>query len=232
MPSGRPRRFKVPKIPEYSVSRLSVYYRCLKRLRRENLETVSSEKLAKRFGLNAAQIRKDLAYFGDFGVRGVGYRVRDLTRHLQEILGLNRSWPVALLGLGNLGQALLRYQGFEESGFRIVVGFDRDPYRLQGIDAVETEFRHVDDLESVLSDSNIEIAIVAIPGESAQEITDRLVAVGIRGILNFTPVTLSVPDHVNLRDVDLTFALENLAFYLTRRSEDEANEETTRAEIP
>jgi redox-sensing transcriptional repressor len=217
----QPRRLKTSRIPEHTISRLSIYFRCLRSLEEEKIETISSKQFARKFGLNAAQIRKDLAYFGEFGVRGVGYDVAELRQQIQTILGLTQPWPLAMVGLGNLGQALLRYRGFELSGFRIAVVFEKDKRKIAREPANGTQFHHIDEVEEVLRSSGIRIAILAVPAEDAQAVADRLVAAQIDGILNFAPVTLNVPSRVKVRTVDLTIALENLAFLLTHKDQDE-----------
>jgi redox-sensing transcriptional repressor len=211
---------KTTRIPEHTVSRLSIYFRCLRSLEEEKIETISSEQLARKFGLNAAQIRKDLAYFGEFGVRGVGYDVYALREQIQKILGLTQPWPVAMIGLGNLGQALLRYKGFELSGFRIAAVFEKDRRKLPREPVGGTRFHPIEDVEDVLRATGIRMAILAVPAEEAQSVTDRLVAANIDAILNFAPVSLLVPTSVKVRTVDLTIALENLAFFLTHRDEE------------
>ena len=208
---------KTSRIPEHTVSRLSIYFRCLRSLEEEKITTISSKQFARRFGLNAAQIRKDLAYFGEFGVRGVGYEVGALKAEIQRILGLTQPWPVCMVGLGNLGQALLHYRGFELSGFQIAVVFEKDKRKISRDPVNGTHFFHIDEVESVLRSSKIRIAILAVPAEEAQSVSDRLVAADIDAIVNFAPVTLKVPPTVKVRNVDLTIALENLAFFLTHR---------------
>lgn len=198
-----------------TVRRLSVYTRCLQQLEEDGVKTVSSQELAERFNLNSAQVRKDLAYFGEFGVRGIGYYVSGLRAELQRILGLDREWPVALVGFGNLGSALFGYRGFARQGFRIAVVFDQDPAKygreLNGVPILPAS-----DLGREIRARAIQIAVVAVPAEAAQAVTDQLVAAGIKAILNFAPVRIWVPRDVRLKDVDLTIELETLSFYLAR----------------
>jgi len=205
----------LPKIPEMTVRRLSVYTRCLLQLEEDGVKTVSSQELAERFNLNSAQVRKDLAYFGEFGVRGIGYYVSGLKAELQRILGLDREWPVALIGFGNLGSALFHYRGFGRQGFRIAAIFDDDPAKTGretgGVPIVATT-----QLIREIKTRGIQIAIVAIPAEGAQAVTDQLVAAGIRAILNFAPTRIRVPREVRLKDVDLSIELETLSFYLAK----------------
>ncbi|HXG15647.1 MAG TPA: redox-sensing transcriptional repressor Rex [Calidithermus sp.] len=213
-----PRRpsYRLPKVPEMTVRRLSIYTRCLLQLEEDGVKTVSSQELAERFNLNSAQVRKDLAYFGEFGVRGIGYYVSGLKAELQRILGLDREWPVALVGFGNLGSALFHYKGFARQGFRIVVIFDDDPAKAGrdvGVPVLPTSA-----LAREVKARGVQIGIVAVPAESAQTVTDQLVAAGIRAILNFAPTRLRVPRDVRLKDVDLSIELETLSFYLARSS--------------
>jgi redox-sensing transcriptional repressor len=171
--------------------------------------------MAERFNLNSAQVRKDLAYFGEFGVRGIGYYVAGLKAELQKILGLDRQWPVVLVGFGNLGSALFHYRGFGRQGFRIAAIVDDDPTKVaHEVDAVPVV--HSRDLAREVKARGIQIAIVAVPAESAQPVTDQLVAAGIRAILNFAPARLKVPREVRLKNVDLSIELETLSFYLAK----------------
>jgi redox-sensing transcriptional repressor len=213
-----PRRpnHRLPRVPEMTVRRLSIYTRCLLQLEEDGVKTVSSQELAERFNLNSAQVRKDLAYFGEFGVRGIGYYVSGLKAELQRILGLDREWPVALVGFGNLGSALYRYKGFARQGFRIVVIFDDDPAKIGrdvGVPVLPSSA-----LAREIRARGVQIAILAVPAESAQTVADQLVAAGIRAILNFAPTRLRVPRDVRLKDVDLSIELETLSFYLARSS--------------
>jgi redox-sensing transcriptional repressor len=206
---------RLPKIPEMTIRRLSVYTRCLLQLEEDGVKSISSQELAERFNLNSAQVRKDLAYFGEFGVRGIGYYVSGLKAELQKILGLDREWPVALVGFGNLGSALFHYRTFARQGFRIVVIFDEDPAKADraadGIPILSTRV-----LSREIRARGIQIAILAVPAEAAQPVTDLLVAAGIRALLNFAPTRLKVPRDVRLKDVDLSIELETLSFYLAR----------------
>ncbi|MEK7701054.1 MAG: redox-sensing transcriptional repressor Rex [candidate division NC10 bacterium] len=208
---------RLPKIPEMTIRRLSVYTRCLLQLEEDGVKTVSSQELAERFNLNSAQVRKDLAYFGEFGVRGIGYYVSGLKAELQKILGLDREWPVALVGFGNLGLALFHYKGFARQGFRIAVVVDDDPAKV-GRDVDHVPIVASRDLAREIRPHGIQIAIVAVPAESAQVVTDQLVAAGIRAVLNFAPMRLKVPRDVRLKNVDLSIELETLSFYLAKSS--------------
>jgi redox-sensing transcriptional repressor len=198
-----------------TIHRLSVYTRCLLQLEEDGVKTVSSQEMADRFGLNSAQVRKDLAYFGEFGVRGIGYYVAGLKAELQRILGLDRAWPVMLVGFGNLGSALFHYKGFGRQGFRIATIVDDDPAKVaREVDSVPVVSSR--DLAREVRARGIQIAIVAVPAESAQAVTDQLVGAGIRAILNFAPARLKVPREVRLQNVDLSIELETLSFYLAQ----------------
>ncbi len=200
-----------------TVRRLSVYTRCLQQLEEDGVRTVSSQELAERFNLNSAQVRKDLAYFGEFGVRGIGYYVSGLKAELQKILGLDREWPVALVGFGNLGAALCHYKGFARQGFRIAAVFDDDPAKVhREVDG--TPVFATRELAREVKARGIQIAIVAVPAESAQTVADALVEAGIKAVLNFAPARLRVPRDVRLQGVDLSIELETLSFYLAKGS--------------
>ncbi|HEX3177281.1 MAG TPA: redox-sensing transcriptional repressor Rex [Methylomirabilota bacterium] len=207
--------YRLPKIPEMTIRRLSVYTRCLLQLEEDNVKTVSSQELAERFNLNSAQVRKDLAYFGEFGVRGIGYYVIGLKTELQRILGLDRAWPVVLVGFGNLGSALFHYKGFGTQGFRIAAIVDDDPAKVaREVDSVPIIPSR--DMAREIKARSVQIAIVAVPAESAQPVTDQLVAAGIKAILNFAPARIKVPRDVRLKNVDLSIELETLSFYLAK----------------
>lgn len=212
-----PRRpsYRLPKIPEMTIRRLSVYTRCLQQLEEDGVKTVSSQELAERFNLNSAQVRKDLAYFGEFGVRGIGYYVAGLKAELQKILGLDREWPVALVGFGNLGSALFHYKGFARQGFRIAAIFDDDAAKI-GREVAGVQVFASAELGHQVRSRGIQIAIVAVPPEAAQQVTDRLVEAGIKAILNFAPSRLRAPRDARLKHVDLSIELETLSFYLAK----------------
>lgn len=206
---------KAIKIPEKTITRLSIYLRCMDELLEEGIESISSHELAERFGLNSAQVRKDLAYFGQFGVRGIGYYVKNLRLSLEKILGLSREWEVALVGLGNLGSALLTYKGFSQRGFRIDAIFDRDPEKI-GHSFNGLVAQSMTELIDTLQKKNIKIAMMAVPPTSAQGVADRLVQAGILGILNFAPTQINVPKNVKVKNVDLAVELRTLSFFLVR----------------
>ena len=177
---------------------------------------MSSQALAEQFHLNAAQIRKDLAYFGEFGVRGVGYYVRDLKRHLRQILGLDRRLRVAIIGAGNLGLALADYPGFRQEGFEIVALFDNQTAKVGQQSRSGVPIHDIQDLKKLARRDGVSIAVIAVPAHSAQRVVDLVIASGIKAVLNFSPGALQVPADVKLKSVDLTVSLESLSFYLAR----------------
>ena len=203
-------------VSELTTNRLSVYLRCLNQLEGAGVRTISSRALAEQFHLNAAQIRKDLAYFGEFGVRGVGYYVRDLKRHLRQILGLDRKLRVAIIGAGNLGLALADYPGFRQEGFEILALFDNLSAKVGQQSRGGVPIHDIHELRKLAKRDAVSIAVIAVPAPSAQSVVDLVVASGIRAILNFSPGTLDVPEGVKLKSVDLTVSLESLSFYLAR----------------
>jgi redox-sensing transcriptional repressor len=201
-------------VSELTTNRLSVYLRCLNVLDSSGVPTVSSQALAERFHLNAAQIRKDLAYFGEFGVRGVGYYVKDLRRHLREILGLHQHLAVAIVGAGNLGLALADYPGFRTDGFRIAALFDAAREKIGQQSRGGVPIHDIRQLRRIVRRERIRIAAVAVPAEAAQSVVNAVVAAGVKAILNFSPGALKVPSGVKLKSVDLTVSLESLSFFL------------------
>ncbi len=205
------------RIPEATVARLPVYLRCLLEVVDAKTPTISSERLAEMAGVNAAKVRKDLSYLGSYGTRGVGYDVEYLFLHINRVLGLTQDWPVVIVGVGNLGHALANYGGFSARGFRIVALLDADRNRV-GEMVAGVAVRHVDDLADVAAEHDIAIGIIATPAESAQDVADRLVEVGVNSILNFAPAVITVPADVSLRKVDLSIELQILAFYQQRRA--------------
>lgn len=202
---------KTLKIPEATIIRLSVYSRYLTEVDRKGIITISSGDIAEGVGVSPAQVRKDLAYFGEFGTRGVGYNVKDLHRHILKILGLAQDWSVTLVGLGNLGLALTTYKGFRERGFIITSIFDTDPKKI-GTAINGVEVMAIERLEEVVAGNKTQIGIIAVPSVVAQEIADKLVDSGVKAILNFAPGVLNVPPEVELRNVDLAVNLEVLTF--------------------
>jgi redox-sensing transcriptional repressor len=215
--AGKPKaRQSVDQVSELTTNRISVYLRCLNRLEDAGVQTISSQSLAEQFHLNAAQIRKDLAYFGEFGVRGVGYYVRDLKRHLRQILGLDRKLRVAIIGAGNLGLALADYPGFRVEGFEIVALFDNLSAKVGQQSRGGVPILDIHELKKSVKKDGVSIAVIAVPAESAQRVVDLVVASGIKAVLNFSPGALQVPAGVKLKSVDLTVSLESLSFYLAR----------------
>jgi redox-sensing transcriptional repressor len=215
-------RQSLDQISELTTNRLSVYLRCLNVLDGAGVRTISSQALAEQFHLNAAQIRKDLAYFGEFGVRGVGYYVRDLKRHLRQILGLDQKLYVAIMGAGNLGLALADYPGFRQEGFEIAALFDTKSEKVGQQSRGGVPIYELDDLRRITRRDGIRIAVIAVPASVAQNVLNLVVAAGIKAILNFSPGTLEVPPGVKLKSVDLTVSLESLSFFLAQGETGEA----------
>lgn len=200
-------------IPRKTIYRLSIYQRCLQRLRDNDIDTVSSDALAKAAGVKSTQLRKDLTYFGQFGTRGLGYNVAALSGAISEVLGSSRLQPVILIGVGNLGSALLRYDGFQKEGFEIVAAFDArpNPKRIAGLKLPLLEATR---LTGYIRQHNIKMAILTVPGQHAQEVVNGMVEAGIQAILNFSPVVLDVPKNVVVNNVDLAVELENLSYFI------------------
>ena len=218
-PEARPRAVGEP-VSELTTNRLSVYLRCLSALDAAGVRTISSQALAEQFHLNAAQIRKDLAYFGEFGVRGIGYYVKELRRHLRQILGLDRGVRVAIVGAGNLGLALADYGGFREDGFEIVALFDTLKEKIGRRSRGGVLIHDIRDFRKIARREEIGIAVIAVPGEAAQAAINAAVAAGIRAILNFSPGAFKVPRGVKLKSMDLTVSLEGLSFFLVQGESD------------
>lgn len=203
-------------VPKVVVNRLSLYLRELQRLETSGQATISSGQLGALLGFSDAQVRKDLGFFGQFGYPGVGYRCEELIRAMRDILGTNQLWPVVMVGVGNLGQALLGYRGFVRQNFRIVAAFDADPSKVgQSFDGITV--RAVEDLPAFVSEHAIRLGMIVVPAERAQEVAERLVAAGIDGIVNFAPVTLTLPPKIQVVAVDLAIELEQLSFAVTSR---------------
>ena len=209
---------KFAKIPMATINRLSIYLRNLDELMANDVEVISSERLAKQCGVNPAQIRKDLAYFGEFGVRGVGYRVKDLYSQIKEILGLDRPWNMALFGVGNLGSALIRHANFLKHGYRFVAAFDLDGEKIGKRLPNGLVIEHVDRFEELVKERNVEMGIIAVPPASAQSVANQLILAGINGILNFSPVQIQVPDCCRVENVDFSIKLDNLAYHISSTS--------------
>ena len=203
------------RIPEATVARLPVYLRSLYEQVDARVTTVSSERLAELAGVNAAKVRKDLSYLGSFGTRGVGYDVQYLLFQMSRELGLTQDWPVVIVGVGNLGQALANYRGFGDRGFPVAALVDADPARV-GETIGDLPVRPVTDLPAIVGELGVAIGVVATPAHVAQEVVDRLVAAGVRSILNFAPASVTIPATVTLRKVDLAVELQILSFYQQR----------------
>jgi len=204
-------------IPDATVARLPEYLRALTDLADRGISSVASEELSAAAGVRSAQLRKDLSYLGSYGVRGVGYEVDLLAFEISRELGLTQDWPVAIVGLGNLGNALAAYSGFATRGFRVVALLDRDR-AVVGRRIAGLTVRSIEDLPDVAASTGMAIGVIATPAGSAQEVCDRFVAVGVRSILNFAPSVLSVPDGVDVRKVDLATELQILAFHGQRKA--------------
>lgn len=205
------------RIPEATVARLPVYLRTLLDLRDDGADTISSERLAELAGVNAAKVRKDLSWLGSYGTRGVGYDVDQLLLEISRELGLTRDWPVAIVGVGNLGAALANYGGFGERGFPVAALVDADPAKVGSVVAGHA-VHHIDELDDLVAELGIAIGIIATPAVGAQEVADRLVAAGVTSILNFAPAVVTVPAQTTLRKVDLALELQVLSFYGRRDS--------------
>ncbi len=212
-PPDPARNARTDTIPRKSVYRLSIYHRCLQRLRENGVETVSSEALARAAGVKSAQLRKDLAYFGQFGTRGLGYSVENLAGILNDVLGTNRLQPVILVGVGNLGSALLRYQGFNKEGFEITAAFDSDAARPRN-PRPPVAVQPMEDLGGYIRAHQVRMAILAVPATVAQAVANEIVGAGIQAILNFSPAVLEVPENVVVSNVDLAVELENLSYFM------------------
>lgn len=208
-----------PRVSELTASRLSLYLRFLNQLREQGTATVSSGAIAEALGVGSAQVRRDLASFGGFGVRGVGYDVERLRGELERILGLDRTLKVVIIGAGNLGNALADYPGFGGGGMRVVALFDVDPSKVGKPTRGGLPIHHLDELADIAREG-VDVGVVAVPGEAAQGVVDRLVEAGIRAVLNFAPVRPKVPDGFRCKSVDLTLELESLSFFLAARTEE------------
>jgi redox-sensing transcriptional repressor len=210
---------KYPKIPEATIRRLSNYLKCLEDLESKNEKVASSALLASMCNVNAAQVRKDFAYFGEFGIRGMGYNVKELKFHIKEILGINREWRIAVIGIGNMGSALLVYKDFLKQNYNIVAAFDIDPGKVIGHISERmgrpVEILHIDRLKEVVDARNIEIGIITTPPQEAQKVADQLIEANVKGILNFSPAPVRSTEKIKIRNLFFTSALDNLVYYLT-----------------
>ncbi|MFT6178523.1 MAG: redox-sensing transcriptional repressor [Paracoccaceae bacterium] len=210
-------------IPGKSIYRLSIYHRCLRRLEENRMETVSSSTLAKAAGVNPAQLRKDLGYLGSFGTRGLGYPVSELLDAIREVLGREHLQPVILVGVGNLGAALLRYDGFQKEGFEVIGAFDAVPEAVV-LRGIKVPLHNVDQMPAFVAKHQVKLAVLAVPAEHAQEVANELVDAGVQGILSFSPTVLQVPDSVTVNSVDLALELEQVSFFLKKDMSKAASE--------
>ena len=208
---------KAEKISELTTSRLSVYLRCLNTLHAAGIKTISSQALAEQFNLNSAQIRKDLGYFGEFGVRGVGYYVADLRDHITKILGLDSPHRVGIVGAGRLGTALANYNGFARSNFTVVALFDNDGQKIgRRIGDERIAVYDVDELSKVIREESIDVMVIAVPAKAAQRVLNQIMSAGIKAVLNFAPVSLTARRGMKVKTVDLTTSLESLSYFLSQ----------------
>jgi len=203
------------KISDSTISRLSRYFRTLDRLIEKNVQTVSSDEIAEIDGVTSAQVRKDLSFFGTFGKRGLGYNTVDLKNHIANILGLYKKWNVALIGIGNIGRALVDYQEFKKQGFVIKLLLDSDPHKI-GTRIGDLEILPFSEVSNYVKKYRIQIAIIAVPARVAQTVVNTLVESGIKAILNFAPLSLKVPDDVILKNENMSIELEALSYHLTK----------------
>ena len=202
-----------PVIPRKTIYRLSIYSRCLARLKENGIITVSSEALAQVAGVKPTQLRKDLAYFGTFGTRGLGYDVAQLSQRIAEQLGTSSLQPVVLVGVGNLGLSLLTYRGFEKEGFEIVAAFDTAPKRRRDKE-LKQPILGIEALPAFVKANNVKMAILTVPASSAQTVANQLIEAGIMGILNFSPIVLALPEEIMVNNVNLAIELENLSYFI------------------
>lgn len=204
---------KKRQIPDIIVSRLPIYLRALRRMQALNQPTTSSQELGEQVGISAAQIRKDLSQFGEFGKQGTGYNIAFLVEKLREILQVQRVWDVALVGMGDMGHALARYQGFSDRGFRVVMVFDNDPAKV-GTCVGEFIIRDAHELGMAIQEAGIRVAMVCVPAAVAQAVTNQLVEAGIKAILNYAPISLNVPGEVRVQYLDPSIGLQRMTYYL------------------
>jgi len=204
---------KEDKIPSVTIPRLSLYHRVLLKSRKTDI--ISSKELANLTGVTATQVRRDLTYFGQFGTPGRGYQVNKLRTHILRILGTDRCWNVALVGVGNLGAAFLSYNGFRKRGFNITCAFDSDICKIKKT-FENIKIQNISELQDTIKEKGVKMAIVAVPADSAQEVVDILAKIGVKAILNFAPMRPQVPDHVGILNIDLSIELERLAYFLTK----------------
>jgi redox-sensing transcriptional repressor len=222
-PKNKPTPDPESGVPKAVVNRLSLYLRELQHLLRDGHQTTSSSHLGSLLGFTDAQVRKDLAYFGHFGYPGIGYRCEELIPEIKRILGTDRSWPVAMVGVGNLGRALLGYRGFGQQNFRIAAAFDVDSEKI-GTVIEGVRVHHLDRLADIVRDQHIQLGMIVVPANWAQSVADKLVTAGIEGIVNFAPVTIVLPPTVSVVGVDLAMELEQLSFAVVNRGNETLDE--------
>ncbi|WP_129407922.1 redox-sensing transcriptional repressor Rex [Marinitoga lauensis] len=203
---------KNPKIPKPTIKRLAMYYRCLENKKASGMQRTSSKDLADSLHIKASQIRKDLSYFGEFGKRGVGYDIDKLMSSIKTILGLNKKWNVAIVGVGNLGSAIANYTGLEKNGFYIKAAFDKNKTKIGTQISAGILVYDMKDMKKICKEKNIEIAILTVPSEVAQKVANQLVETGIKGILNFAPTSLTLPENISVENVDFTISLKALTY--------------------
>ncbi|HGY54347.1 MAG TPA: redox-sensing transcriptional repressor Rex [Caldithrix abyssi] len=203
------------KISDSTISRLSTYYRTLNRLIDQGVKTVSSDTIAEINDITSAQVRKDLSFFGAFGKRGLGYNTEALKEEISRILGLKKTWNVALAGVGNIGKALIDYEEFRKQGFIITALFDRDEKKV-GKEIKGLKIHHIENVCQITREKNIEIAIIAVPAKNAQDVVDQFITCGVRAFLNFAPITIKVPPNVQVKNENMSIELEALSYYLTQ----------------
>ncbi|MCA0453280.1 MAG: redox-sensing transcriptional repressor Rex [Chloroflexi bacterium] len=200
-------------IPDIVIGRLPIYLRALSRLAVEGHEVTSSHELGRRLGISSAQIRKDLSHFGGFGKQGTGYQISYLVEQLRQVLKVDQEWEVALIGAGDLGTALMHYKGFSDRGFRIACVFDNAPQKI-GKKIGDLDIHAIADMQSVIKERGIKIAMIAVPAEKAQEVADKLIEAGVQAILNYAPMTLNVPGNVKVQYIDPVVNMQRMTFYL------------------
>ena len=201
-------------IPDIVIGRLPIYLRALTHLALEGQEVTSSHELGRRLGISSAQIRKDLSHFGGFGKQGTGYQISYLVGQLRQVLKVDQEWEVAVIGAGDLGTALLHYKGFSDRGFRIACVFDNSPQKI-GKKIGEFMVHPIDEMQTIIQERGIKIAMIAVPAEKAQEVANKLIEVGVRAILNYAPMTLNVPPEVKVQYIDPVVQMQRMTFYLT-----------------
>ncbi len=204
------------KISDSTIRRLSRYYRSLEQLIKKNMETVSSDQLAEMDGITSAQVRKDLSFFGTFGKRGLGYNTKRLQSQIGEILGLHKNWRVAVVGAGNIGRALVKYEEFAKQGFQLCLIMDADPEKI-GTSVGDLIIRDTHNLKSLIKSEKINIAIIAVTANAAQAVADQLVEAGIKAILNFAPISIKTPPDVQVKSENTAIEIEALSYFLTQK---------------